>query len=132
MVNISLVLLSLGLSLMVLGVRFVMVRNSLRVSKPSDERLKLLKKEWLYLLPAGFIVFLIGFFSPHFKVSVEEARNLASTGGVLFVLGIPQFSQWKLGRGTEEKVRKSAEQLKKLAWVIAVIGFILALVSPFV
>jgi len=132
MIKVSLILLSVGLAMMVIGVRLIMVKNSLQASKLSNERLKLLKKEWLYLLPAGIIVFLIGFFSPYFQLSVEQAKNIAITGGVLFGLGIPQFSQWKLGQGTEEQVKKSAKQLKKWAWVIAIIGGILVIISPFI
>lgn len=44
MVKVSLILLSVGLLLMVTGVRLIMVKNSLQSNKPSNERLKKLKK----------------------------------------------------------------------------------------
>ena len=127
-----LILQAAGFLLMVTGVRFIMVRNSLRASKPSKERLKMLKKEWLYLLPGGVIVFLIGFFSPHCQLSVEEAKIIANTGLALFGLGIPQYCQWKYGRGTDKQVKNFVKQLKKYAWVITIIGLVLVLVSPII
>lgn len=119
-----------GLFLMVMGVRLMMVRNSLKASRPSNVRLKQLEKEWKFLLPLGFVVFLIGFFSPLLQVSVELAKSIANTGGVLFGLGIPQFAQWKLGQGTEDELKKSEKQLEIEAWFITIIGFVLVLVPP--
>jgi Na+-driven multidrug efflux pump len=130
MERINSILLSAGLLLLVTGVRLIMVRNSLKASKPSPERLKSLHKEFLYLLPAGVIVFLIGFFSPHFQLSVEQAKNIANTGLALFGLGIPQYCQWQYGRGTDKQVKNFVKRFKIWAWVIAIIGAVLVLVPP--
>lgn len=132
LVNISSLVMSVGFSLMVIGVRFIMVKNNLKLGKPSNVRLKAFKKEWSHLLPAGLLVFLIGFFSPSFSLSVEEAKSIASTGGVLFGLGIPQYVQWDKGRGNEEQIKKSANTIGKWAWALYIVGGILVIGSPFI
>lgn len=115
---------------MVTGVRLVMVRRSLRAGKPSPERLKQLNKEFLTCSIAGIIVWLIGGLAGLFgTLPIELAKTTANTGAVLFGLGIPQRAQWYCGKGTEVELKESTEQLRKLAWGVAIFGAALVLGS---
>lgn len=127
---ISLVLLTVGLALLVMGVRFMMVRNSLLAGKPSEKRLGQLKKEFMVCFIVGIIVYLIGWFSPRFPLSIEQAKAIASVGVMLVGLSIPQYLQRLKGRGDEQQVKRSAQQIKKWGWGLAILGAVLVVASP--
>lgn len=103
---ISMILLTIGLSLMIMGVRFTMVRNSLLAGKPSDTRLDQLKREFWVCAVAGVLVYVIGLVG---SMSVEQRRAIAITGATLFSLGVPQHLQWNKGLGD---INKSAKTIK--------------------
>jgi hypothetical protein len=105
MIDIGSILLSVGLLLAVIGVRLWMVRHSLEAGKPNSERLKSLRAEFMILVIAGFLIFLIGFFSPYLTLSVERAKIIASSGGMIFGLAIPQYVQYYYGIPTVGKYK---------------------------
>ena len=131
-VNIGSVILSIGLALAVMGLRFIMVKNSLKGGKPLDERLKTLKKEFLAFLIAGGAIFLIGILGPYLALSVEISKVFANAGGVIFGLGIPQYTQWKYGQGTDAQVKESLKRVKKWTYLTLVLGVALIIISGFI
>jgi len=116
-----------------MGVRFMMVRNSLLAGKPSEKRLGQLKKEFMVCFIVGIIVYLIGWFSPRFPrspLSIDQAKAIASVGVTLVGLSIPQYLQRLNGHGDEQQVKRSAQQIQKWGWCLAILGAVLVVASP--
>jgi hypothetical protein len=123
------VVLSVGLALVAMGIRFYMVRDSLKIAKPSDKHLVVFKKQYSVLLPGGIALFLVGILGPFLFLPGEYAKAIANAGGVIFGLGIPQFVQGRLGKESDDQWEKNISNIETTARWTAFGGLALVIAS---
>jgi len=115
-----------------MALRFIMVKNSLKAGKPSEERLKTLKQEFCGYSIAGVVIFLAGISIPCLALPLEHAEIITTAGGVIFGLGIPQYIQWRYGKVCEAQIKESLKQVNKLVYFTLIPGVALIVVSGFI
>lgn len=88
-------LLPIGFGLLVLALRLMMVRNSLRRAQaPSPEILNQIRKEGFILLEGGLAILIVGFIArPLFGSLPAEANILIGTGASAAYLSLPSLLQ---------------------------------------
>jgi len=114
-----------------MAVRFLMVKRSLQAGKPSEPRRKTLYGEFWICSIAGIFIFLVGITSPYYLLSVDHAKVIANSGGVLFGLGIPQYIQYYYSKD-DQKYIKSQKHLNNYAWGLFIVGSVLMFLSQFI
>lgn len=100
-------LIPIGFGLMVLGLRLMMIRNSLRRGQtPTEAVLKRIAREGLILLGGGVFILVL---TVIWKFAITEfpgSQVLLATGASIAYLSLPGLLQWIVakGGGTERQV----------------------------
>jgi len=122
---------NLGFALMVLGVRFVIIRNSLvrarRAGQASTPGLQIPWREGVWFTVIGGIGLAVGLIYS-LLLKHPEMWVIGNAGGLVAVLGIGQLIQARAQRLPEPKRLKSERLVRTTAVASAVIGFVCILV----
>jgi hypothetical protein len=111
---VSLLLPAIGFGLLVIGVRLMMLRNSLR--RVGNVPVAIANQ----VMQEGSVVFVIGLFALLAGIFVSEGMVLINVGASLIYLGVLSFVQWTVQRG-----RGSKCQVYMWSWVTTSIGVVL-------
>jgi O-antigen/teichoic acid export membrane protein len=122
-------LLSFGSFLIVMAIRFFMIKNSLDAGKPTKSRKKTLIKECKYFSFGGLVLFALGTACSFIPVYVNVAHAVENMGSIIFGLGVPQYIQYYYGKN-DDNYCKYEKHLNKLKWGSFIIGAISIIVSP--
>jgi len=125
-------MLNSGFPLMVLGVRLMIIRNSLRrasrAAEASPEHKEILSRlhvpwrEGILLTAGGFIVLVVGLIY-YLSLSHPAGWAIVNAGALLVILGIGQFIQARAQRLPEPERLKSESLIHAGAWFATVVGF---------
>jgi hypothetical protein len=120
--------LQIGFILLVMGIRFMSVRNSIKSAKPKPDRLKTLKKEFGSFLTSGLIITAMGSISLLWIPSVIQSEIITSTGGVIFGLSIPQYLHYKYGQPNVQE-KQSIKMINIWTCIVLILGSILLIIA---
>jgi len=126
-------MLNLGFPLMVLGVRFMMIRSSLvrarRAGQASTPGLRIPWREVIILTGGSSTVLVVGLIY-YLLLSHPEGWTIVNTGALLVTLGIGHWIQARAQRLPETERLKSESLIRIAGYIVTLSGF--ALITAYV
>ncbi len=129
--TLSTVLIAVGLFLIVLGIRFQIVSNSIHDGRPSNTRRKKILFEFFVCTFGGLLFVVISVIGIFISNGLNPySISVANSGVAVMALGIPQYLQYHYSK--DKNVNKLS-QISTYAWVIIVLGIVVLIgsVPPF-